>query len=98
MAWHMTTLDTQTWPRGEVPGLGLTDEDVGLLSGVDCDILALVDGDILDQGLIELIEYSYQQGASSFSETYLERTFRSSVLGLEQFGMGDRLGSFLGYA
>jgi hypothetical protein len=31
MAWHMTTLDTQTWLRGEVPGLGLTDEDVGLL-------------------------------------------------------------------
>jgi hypothetical protein len=40
MAWHMTTLDIQTWPRGEVPGLGLTDEDVGLLRGVDCDILA----------------------------------------------------------
>jgi hypothetical protein len=29
----MTTLDTQTWPRGEVPGLGLTDEDVSLLRG-----------------------------------------------------------------
>jgi hypothetical protein len=40
MAWHMTTLDTQTWLRGEVPGLGLTDEDVSLLRGVDCDILA----------------------------------------------------------
>jgi hypothetical protein len=35
----VTTLDIQTWPRGEVPGLGLTDEDVGLLRGVDCDIL-----------------------------------------------------------
>jgi hypothetical protein len=40
MAWHMTTLDIQTWPRWEVPRLGLTDEDVGLLRGVDCDILA----------------------------------------------------------
>jgi hypothetical protein len=40
MAWHMTTLDTQTWLRGEVSGLGLTDEDVGFLRGVDCDILA----------------------------------------------------------
>jgi hypothetical protein len=40
MAWYMTTLDTQTWLRGEVPGLGLTGEDVGLLRGVDCDILA----------------------------------------------------------
>jgi hypothetical protein len=40
MTWHMTTLDTKTWPRGEVPRLGLTDEDVGLLKGVDCDILA----------------------------------------------------------
>jgi hypothetical protein len=33
MAWYMTTLDTQTWLRGEVPGLGLTDKDVGLLRG-----------------------------------------------------------------
>jgi hypothetical protein len=57
MAWHMTTRDTQTWLRGEVPGLGLTVEDVGLLREVDCDILASVDGDILAQGLIELIGY-----------------------------------------
>jgi hypothetical protein len=42
MAWHMMTLDIQTWPRGEVPRLGLTDEDVGLLRAVDCDILAPV--------------------------------------------------------
>jgi hypothetical protein len=41
MAWHMTTLDTQMWLRGEVPGLGLPDEDVGLLRVVDCDIVAL---------------------------------------------------------
>jgi hypothetical protein len=44
-------LDVRTWPRGDVPDLGLTDEDVGLLRGVDCDILT--------QGLIGLIEYSY---------------------------------------
>jgi hypothetical protein len=88
MAWHMTTLDTQTWLRGEVPGLGLTDEDVGLLRGVDCDILAPGMG-YPGQGLIELIEYPYQQGASSFLEAYLERTSKLSVLGLEQFGMGD---------
>jgi hypothetical protein len=36
---HMSVLDVQTWSRGDVPGLGLTDEDVGLLMGVDCDIL-----------------------------------------------------------
>jgi hypothetical protein len=57
MAWHMMTRDTQTWLRGEVPGLGLTVEDVGLLWEMDCDILASVDGDILAQGLIELIGY-----------------------------------------
>jgi hypothetical protein len=34
-----------------------------------CDILVLEDGDIMAQGLIELIEYSYQQGASSFFES-----------------------------
>jgi hypothetical protein len=33
MACHMTTLDTHTWLRGEVPELGLTDKDVGLLRG-----------------------------------------------------------------
>jgi hypothetical protein len=49
-----------------------------------CDILALVDGDILTQCLIVLIEYSYQQGASSFSIACLERTSRLSVLALEQ--------------
>jgi hypothetical protein len=47
----MPVLDIRTWPRGGVPGLGLTDEDVGLLKGVDCDNLA--------QCLIGLIEYSY---------------------------------------
>ena len=30
---HALTLDTQTWPRGDVPGLGLTDKDVSLLRG-----------------------------------------------------------------
>ena len=60
MAWHMTTLDIKTRPRGEVHGLGLTNEDVDLLWGLDCDIMALVDGDIMAQGLIKLIEYSYQ--------------------------------------
>jgi hypothetical protein len=52
MVWHMMTLDTQTWLRGDVSGLGLTDEDIDLLRGVDCDNLALIDGDILAQGLI----------------------------------------------
>jgi hypothetical protein len=66
--------------------LGLTDEDVGLLRGVDYDILT--------QGLIELIGYPYQRDASPFSEAYLERTSKLSMLGLEQFGMGDRPGSF----
>ena len=54
--WHMTTLDTQTWPREKVSGLGLIDKDVNLLRVVDSDILTMVDGDILAQGLIELID------------------------------------------
>jgi hypothetical protein len=53
-----------------------------------CDILTPVDGDILAQGLIELIVYSFQQGASSFSEAYLKRTSGLRVLGLEQFWDG----------
>jgi hypothetical protein len=51
---------------------------------VTCDSLALVDGDIMAQALIELIEYSYQQGVSSFLEAYLKRTNMLGMLGLKQ--------------
>jgi hypothetical protein len=44
--------------------------------GVDYDILVPVDGDIVDQVLIKLIESLYHQGVSSFSEAYRERTSR----------------------
>ena len=40
------------------------------------------------KGLIGLIEYSYQQVATSFPEPDLERTLKLSVLGLEQFRDG----------
>jgi hypothetical protein len=60
---RMPVLDVRTCPRGDVPDLRLTDEDVDLLRGVDCDILA--------QGLIGLIEYSYHQGIPSFPEARL---------------------------
>jgi hypothetical protein len=30
---HVLALDTRTWSRKDVLGLGLTDEDVGLLRG-----------------------------------------------------------------
>jgi hypothetical protein len=52
--------------------------------GLDFDILARQDCDILVQGLIGLIEYPYLQGASSFLEAYLERTSRLGMLGLEK--------------
>jgi hypothetical protein len=76
----MPVLDVRTWPRGDVPSLRLTDEDTSLLRGVDYDILA--------QGLIGLIEYSYHQGIPSFSEAHLQRTLGLSVLDLEQFQDG----------
>jgi hypothetical protein len=72
----MLVLDVQTWSIGDVPVLGLIDEDVGLLRGGDCDILT--------QGLIGLIEYSYHQG-TPFLEAHLQRTLGLSVLGSEQF-------------
>jgi hypothetical protein len=60
---RMPVLDVRTWPREDVPGLGLIDGDVGLLRGVNCDILA--------QGLIGLIEYSCHQCIPYFSEAHL---------------------------
>jgi hypothetical protein len=62
---HIPVLDLRTWPRGDILGLVLTDEDVGLLRGVDCDILT--------QGLIGFIEYSYHQGIPSFLKAQLKR-------------------------
>jgi hypothetical protein len=59
----MPVLDVWTWPRVDIPGLGLTDEDVGFLRGVD--------GDIRAQGLTGLIEHSYHQGIPSFPEAHL---------------------------
>jgi hypothetical protein len=44
--------------------------------------------DILAQGLIGLIEYSYQQGIPSLLEAHLQRILRLSVLGPEQFQDG----------
>jgi hypothetical protein len=41
--------------------------------------------DILTQGLIGLIEYSYHQGIPYFLEAHLQRTPGLSVLGPEQF-------------
>jgi hypothetical protein len=76
----MPVLDIQTWPRGDIPSLGLTDEDVSLLRVVDCDILT--------QDLIGLIEYSYHQGIPSFPEGHLQRTLGLSVLGPKQFQNG----------
>jgi hypothetical protein len=60
--------------------LRLTYRDVGLLKGLDCDILA--------QGLIGLIEYSYHQDIPSFLKAHLQRTLELSVLGPEQFQDG----------
>jgi hypothetical protein len=74
---RISVLDVRTWPRGDVPGLGLTDEDASLLRGVDCDILT--------QGLIGLIEYSYHQDIPSFLKVHLQRTLGLNVLGPEQF-------------
>jgi hypothetical protein len=46
MAWHMTTLDTDVAKR-EGSWLGVDQRGCRSFKGVDCDILTLVDGDIL---------------------------------------------------
>jgi hypothetical protein len=74
---RMIILDIQTYPGGDVPGLRLTDKDVGLLRRVDCDILA--------QGLIGLIEYSYHQGIPPIRVVQLQITSGLTMLGPKQF-------------
>jgi hypothetical protein len=63
---HIPVLNVWTWPRGDIPSLVSTNEDVSFLRGVDCDILT--------QGLIGFIEYSYHQCIPSFPEAQLKRT------------------------
>jgi hypothetical protein len=48
------------------------------------------------QGLIELIEYPYQQGASSFLEACLERTSKLRVLAWSNLGWVTDWEVFLG--
>jgi hypothetical protein len=74
---RMSVLNVQTWSRGDVPALGLTDGHVSLLREVDCDIIT--------QALVGLIEYSYHQGIPSFLEAHMQRTPGLNVLDLEQF-------------
>jgi hypothetical protein len=76
----MLVLDVQTWPRADVPCLGLTDGDVGLFRGVDCDILAQ-DFNRIDRILIP-------PSNTFFSESTPAKTLGLSVLSLEQFQDG----------
>ena len=83
-----------TW---EVPGLGLTDEDVGLLRRVDCDILAPGMG-YPGPRLNRINRVIISTRCIFFFGSLSRRTSKLSVLGLEQFGKGDRPRSFLGCA
>jgi hypothetical protein len=66
---------------------------VGLRVGVGATT-AVVGCDILTQGLIGLIEYSYHQGVPYFLESHLQGTPGLSVLGSEQFQNGLLIGKF----
>jgi hypothetical protein len=65
--------------------------------GVDCDILAPGMG-YPGPRLNRINRVSIPTRCIFFLEAYLKRTSNLSVLGLEQFGMGERLGSFFVYA
>jgi hypothetical protein len=59
---HALALDPRTWPREDVPGLGLIDEDVDLLRGGVFDIPV--------QGLIELIRILIPISCNFFPEAH----------------------------
>jgi hypothetical protein len=69
--------DWMTWSRGDVPGLKLTDMDVGLLRE------SIVTSCL--KALIGLLEYSYNQDIPSFHKVQLQRISGLSMLGPEQF-------------
>jgi hypothetical protein len=65
------------WPRGDIPSLGLTNEDVGLLRG----------GGLRHPGsrLNRIDRILIPPSIPSFLEAHLQTTPGLSVLGLEQF-------------
>jgi hypothetical protein len=71
---RMSVLDVRTWPRGDVPGLVLTDEDVGLLRRWIVTSSSRLNR--IDRILIPI---------PSFPKAQLQRTLRLSVLDPEQF-------------
>jgi hypothetical protein len=74
---HALALDPRTWPREDVPGLGLIDEDIDLLRRGVCDILA--------QGLIGLIRILIPISCNFFSGSPSLKTLKLSVLGSERW-------------
>jgi hypothetical protein len=67
----------RTWPREDVPVLGLIDEDVNLLRGGVCDISA--------QGLIGLIWILIPTSCNFFSGSPSRKTPKLSMLSLERW-------------
>jgi hypothetical protein len=80
---HALALDPRTWPREDVPGLGLINEDVDLLMGGVCDIPA--------QGLIGLIRILIPISCNFFSESPSQKN--SKVKRAWLGAMGGRPGS-----
>ena len=76
---HALARDARTWPRGDVPGLGLIDEDVDLLRGEDVTP---------SPGLNRINRRLIPTSCNFFPEAHLQRTLKLSVLGLEQFRDG----------
>jgi hypothetical protein len=85
---RMSILDVRTWPRGDVPGLE-TDEDVGLLKGVDYNIPRL---NRINNILISL-SCNFFFGSPSAKNSRVKRVEPWSNL-----MMGDRPGSISGCA
>jgi hypothetical protein len=73
----MPILKVRTWPRGDVPDLGLTDGNIGILRGMYCDILA--------QGLIGLIRILIPPRYTFFFGSLFVKNSGLSVFGPEQF-------------
>jgi hypothetical protein len=72
----MPILDVWTRPRGNVPGLRLTDEDIGLLRGVDCDIDSRLNR--IDRILIPL-SYTFFSGSPPAKKSGVNRAWPRAV-------------------
>jgi hypothetical protein len=73
----MPVLDVRTWLRGDISSLGLTDIDIGLLRGLNCDLL--VQGFNRIDGILIPPRYIFFSGSTTVKNFGVKRAWLEAI-------------------